>query len=129
MNKIFLIAVILFFQTDKSFAQDKPRIYLSGITGNVIKKDQLLDTSIRIITNYHKEIRGIITIYFSGGGFSSPLTQTTLLNSRLTANLLIGMRERLVAGSSIIIDGYLYTDEKTKKKIYFGGSSYKVIDE
>ena len=129
MIKFFFITAILFFQMDKSFGQDKPRVYLSGIEGNLIKKSQLLDTSIRIITNSENKISGIITIYLSGGGFLNVISISKFIGSSLMINSLNGMKERLITGSSITIDGYRYSDEKTKRKIYFEGSSYTVIDD
>jgi primosomal replication protein N len=125
MNKIFLIIAFLFFQTYKSFSQDKPRVYLSGIDGNVIKKSQLLDTTIRIVTNLDISKKGIgVEIYFSGEGYSNVKMTTVALGTKLNF-----VKDKLTVGSRLTVGGFTIKDPKSGKTIYFEESSYKVIGD
>jgi hypothetical protein len=116
MNKIILLATILLIQSNKVICQERPKVYLSGIEGNVIKESRLLDTSIRIVTNSDKKIKGIIRIYFSGGGFLYPITIEKFIGSKLQIDSWIGLKEKLTVGSTITIGGIhtLIREEKGK---------------
>jgi hypothetical protein len=127
MNKIILLATILVFQSKIAICQERPKVYLSGIEGNFIKESRLLDTSIRIFTNTDKKIKGIIRIYFSGGGFLYPITIEKFIGSKLQISSWIGLKEKLTVGSTITIGGYSYFDKERKEKIYFEESAYKII--
>jgi hypothetical protein len=129
MNKIFLIIAFLFFYIGKSFGQDKPRVYLSGINGYEVKISQLFDSSTKYVTDSNKATMGSTKVYFWGKGFSNVTSIRVFIGRRFVYPLLMGMKEKIIAGTKISIDDFYFTDEKTKKQIYFYGCTYTVIDD
>ena len=125
MNKIALIIAFIALQTCKSFSQNEPRVYFSGIKDSLIKKSQLSDTSIRLVTNLSIPKKSIsVNLYFHGTGFSSVMLQTVALGTYLGF-----MKSKLTVGSRISIDGFVIKDSKNGKDIFFEGRSYKIIDD
>ncbi len=123
IKKYILIVVFIILSVSKSFCQEKNRIYFSGIRDSVIKKSQLLDTTIKIITNIDIAEKGTgVQIYFSGEGFSNVQVMTVGLGARLSF-----IKNRLIIGSNITIEGISIINPKTGKRIYFEESSYKII--
>jgi hypothetical protein len=123
MSKIILIAMFMLLQNHTCFCQEKHRIYFSGIKDNVIKKSQLSDTTIKILTSINIPKEGIgVKIYYSGEGFSKVQVTTVSLEARLNS-----IKNRLNIGSSITIGDVVMKNSKTGKNIYIEGSSYKII--
>ena len=129
MGKIILLFAFCILLLNESFSQDKLKVYLSGITGKFIKRSQLSDTTIKIITNSISEINNSTHVYFSGPTFKNVMGIKKLIGKPLGTYSLIGLNDKLLPGCIITIDGFNYINKKTKEKIHFEGSSYTVIDD
>lgn len=117
--------------------QNNPKVYLSGVKDSTIKYSQLFDSTIKIqlsdtsviFHNSYKKTSGIVEIYFSGGNLKHTIVQTKTIGSPLGTYSIIGLNQKLIPGSKVIVGGYLYKDPKTKKRIYFKESLYVVVKD
>ncbi len=125
MIRVSLFAVFVFSSTIEGYSQNKPKIYFSGVSGNFIKKSQLSDTSIRIVTSVNIPKEGVgVTIYFGGEGFSSVMETAVSLGAYLKY-----LNRKLVVGNEITIGTLVVLDSKSKKTMFFEGCSYKIVDD
>ena len=124
-KKIFFVVLILISTSVIAFSQVQNRVFLKGIVGNEIKLSQLSDTSIKLITTIDLHLKGHnATIFLTGAGYSQTAIVTISLNSRL-----VGIRDNLRAGTTIIIDDFIYKNSKTGATLFFKGSEYKVVKD
>jgi hypothetical protein len=129
------IFILFFCCSHFSFAQiNKPavksgHVFLNGIVGTNITKKVLLDSSTVITSDIAGSNGTICDIYFSGGGFSSPMKVNCSIGFGLLNKFWEGMLEKVIPGTYITIDPGPVTDKKTGKLISLQSIIYMVIED
>lgn len=137
MSKIIPFFLSFCLLSTSITSQNNPRVYLSGVQDSTIRYSQLFDSTIKIqlsdtseiFHNSYKKTSGIVEIYFSGGALKHTIVQTKIIGSPLGAYSIIGLNQKLIPGSKVIVGGYLFKDPKTKKSVYFKESFYVVVKD
>lgn len=126
MVRFFLFTALLLLSAIEGYSQSKLQIYFSGVGGEEIKKSQLSDTTIKLVTSINIPKKGVgVIIYFYGEGFYNVISTTVALGASIKSI----NNNKLIVGSKITISGLAILDPKTKKEIYFEGKSYKIVED
>lgn len=136
--RIFIFTILLVINL-KSFSQDTAKVYFSGIAGREIKKSQLLDNSIKLITN-SKELENCylalyLVCYKSQCIFQSKIKLGTSLReiTKLYRKYkhkhdCFNKKQDIYCLNELTFD-IICVDKDTKIQTVFGGEHYKITSD
>jgi len=111
----------------KNFSQDTAKVYFSGIVGREIRKSQLSDTSIKIVTTSIELQNCTLAIFCVCNKSQNIFSARIILGTSLGSLFNLFKQEMKHDCLDELVFDIICVDENTKNQIVLKGEAYKII--